>query len=210
MSRLVAGRTKHNGKSHICPHCVSVFTTKIGFIKHLPECSRHVRQKMVMQKQNQLRRPNSISNPHVKFNSISLSFIPCLRRFWHPWPRPIRRVHMLKTSRNPVGFGYTESRRTLNRQQNQTCIAGHTQCQCFWYSSRGTATNFGYPWKKLWHVASYPRARCDIWCIHIMPHLQKRRTMRKTTRYTITTTEAGILREIVIIATYNLNSQKDN
>jgi len=47
MSRLVAGRTKHIGKSFVCDHCLHPFTVKSAFDRHVPECCAHAPQRVV-------------------------------------------------------------------------------------------------------------------------------------------------------------------
>jgi hypothetical protein len=44
MNALIYRRTKHEGISHVCPHCVHPFTSPRAFAEHLPDCSKHVNQ----------------------------------------------------------------------------------------------------------------------------------------------------------------------
>ena len=41
MSRLVAGRTKHNGLTHVCPYCLHPFTQQHVLDNHIFNCSIH-------------------------------------------------------------------------------------------------------------------------------------------------------------------------
>ena len=47
MSRLVADRTAHNGKSFVCDHCLHCFTVKSAFDRHVPQCAMHEPQRVV-------------------------------------------------------------------------------------------------------------------------------------------------------------------
>ena len=47
LSRLVAGRTKHVGKTHVCDHCLHPFFSKNCLDRHITECSIHSPQKVV-------------------------------------------------------------------------------------------------------------------------------------------------------------------
>jgi hypothetical protein len=50
MSRLVASRTKRDGKSFVCDYCLHVFTVKSAFDRHVPECNVHAPQRVVYPK----------------------------------------------------------------------------------------------------------------------------------------------------------------
>jgi hypothetical protein len=41
MSRLVAGRTKHNGATHVCDSCLQAFSSERVLTEHMPYCLRH-------------------------------------------------------------------------------------------------------------------------------------------------------------------------
>ena len=47
MSRLVAGRTKHVGKTHVCNSCLQPFSSKRVLDNHIPNCLRHHPQQVV-------------------------------------------------------------------------------------------------------------------------------------------------------------------
>jgi len=47
MSRLIAGRTKHDGKSFVCDHCLHPFTVKAAFERHVTECFTHAPQRVI-------------------------------------------------------------------------------------------------------------------------------------------------------------------
>ena len=44
LSRLVAGRTKHDGQTFVCPYCFHCFTHQHTLDKHIPDCSVHAPQ----------------------------------------------------------------------------------------------------------------------------------------------------------------------
>ena len=44
LSRLVAGRTKHDGQTFVCPYCFHCFRYQPTLEKHIPDCSTHTPQ----------------------------------------------------------------------------------------------------------------------------------------------------------------------
>jgi hypothetical protein len=46
MSALVCGRSKRRNKVYVCPLCVHPFSNSDAFERHLPDCSKHQRQKV--------------------------------------------------------------------------------------------------------------------------------------------------------------------
>ena len=44
LSRLVAGRTKHECKAYVCPYCFHCFSYQLVLDKHIPDCSTHTPQ----------------------------------------------------------------------------------------------------------------------------------------------------------------------
>ena len=46
LSALVHGRTKHDGYTHVCPHCLYCFSEARLLTAHLPDCSIHPEQKI--------------------------------------------------------------------------------------------------------------------------------------------------------------------
>lgn len=46
MSRLIAGRTSHDGATHVCEYCLHHFTSKNAYDRHVPECSAHTPQRV--------------------------------------------------------------------------------------------------------------------------------------------------------------------
>ena len=48
MSRLIAHRSKNHRKTYVCPHCIIPFTYEHTFNSHFPDCSRQIRQKVVL------------------------------------------------------------------------------------------------------------------------------------------------------------------
>ena len=65
LSKLVAGRTSHNGFTHVCPHCLYCVSSDYLREAHLPECLVHPEQKVIYPS-----RDNSEENIQ-KFKAIS-------------------------------------------------------------------------------------------------------------------------------------------
>ena len=53
LSRLVAGRTKHDGKTHVCPYCFHCFRQQHVLDKHIPDCSTHTPQTVTYPKEGE-------------------------------------------------------------------------------------------------------------------------------------------------------------
>lgn len=53
MSRLICSRTKHNGRSFICSHCLQVFSSEEFLQKHKPNCTLHGEQKVTLPKEGE-------------------------------------------------------------------------------------------------------------------------------------------------------------
>jgi hypothetical protein len=47
MSRLVAGRTKHEGKNYVCEYCLHPCSSKNFYDRHILECSAHSPQRVL-------------------------------------------------------------------------------------------------------------------------------------------------------------------
>jgi len=41
LSRLVSGRTKHDGETHVCPYCLHCFAYEHCLNNHIPNCAIH-------------------------------------------------------------------------------------------------------------------------------------------------------------------------
>ena len=41
LSRLVGGRSKHNGETHVCPYCMHCFRYEHCLNNHIPNCAIH-------------------------------------------------------------------------------------------------------------------------------------------------------------------------
>ena len=69
MSRLVAGRTKHDGKTYICNSCLHPFTNQRILDNHVPFCIKHPPQQVVYPNPNdcKLKFTNFKKQHHVPF-----------------------------------------------------------------------------------------------------------------------------------------------
>ena len=96
MSRLIAGRTKHDGKSFVCDHCLHPFTVKAAFELHVTECFTHAPQRVIYPEPGSTLQWKS----PMKTERIPFVILLWLRKFFSSW---LQAENMIDTH-IPSGF----------------------------------------------------------------------------------------------------------